>query len=189
MGYYTEAELQQFGFKKIGKNVKISKKTSIYNPERMEIGDHCRIDDFCVISGRVVLTKYNYIGPMTLINGGEVGVFIEDYTGVSYGVRIFSQSDSYTAPRMGSPLIPDEFKAEIKAPVYIRRHCGIGASSVILPGVEIAEGCGVGAMTLVRKSTQPWTVVFGVPARKISERSREEVLDTEAKFLASINET
>lgn len=35
--FYSEEELEQIGFKSIGKNVKISKKTSIYNASKMVI--------------------------------------------------------------------------------------------------------------------------------------------------------
>ena len=51
MAYLTEFELKEMGFKRLGKNVKISDKASIYNADQIEIGDNSRIDDFCVISG------------------------------------------------------------------------------------------------------------------------------------------
>jgi galactoside O-acetyltransferase len=38
------------GFKKIGKNVKISSKASIYGADKISIGSNVRIDDFCIIS-------------------------------------------------------------------------------------------------------------------------------------------
>jgi len=57
MAYYTEEQLQNLGFKYIGKNVKISDKASIYNCDQIEIGDNSRIDDFCVVSGKIKIVE------------------------------------------------------------------------------------------------------------------------------------
>lgn len=46
MSYLTRDEIENFGFNKIGRNVLISDKTSIYNPQKISIGDNVRIDDF-----------------------------------------------------------------------------------------------------------------------------------------------
>ena len=51
--FYTENELKQIGFKRIGENVLISRKASIYQPELIEIGNNVRIDDFCILSGNI----------------------------------------------------------------------------------------------------------------------------------------
>ena len=48
--YYTEDELKELSLKSFGTNVLISKKTSLYNPSNIEIGNNVRIDDFCVLS-------------------------------------------------------------------------------------------------------------------------------------------
>jgi acetyltransferase-like isoleucine patch superfamily enzyme len=58
----------------------------------------------------------------------------------------------------------------------------VGAGSVIFPGVHVAEGCSVGAMTLVNKSTLPWGVYVGNPARRVKER-KQDLLALEQKFL------
>ena len=51
--FYTVEELGKIGFKKLGKNVLISKKSSIYTPENISIGDNVRIDDFTILSGTI----------------------------------------------------------------------------------------------------------------------------------------
>src|SRR5262249_27727376 len=147
-------------------------KASIYNADQIEIGDNSRIDDFCLISGRVCIGKNVHIAGMCLVAGGSLGVYFEDFSGISYGVRIFSQSDDYFGHYLTGPTIPSQYKREIKAPVYIRKHVIVGTSSVVLPGVDVAEGCSVGAMSLVTKSTDPWTIVLGVPAKKYKDRSK-----------------
>lgn len=183
MAYYTDDELAKIGFKYIGKNVKISNKASIYNCEQIEIGDNSRIDDFCVVSGRVVIGSYCHITPMCLIAGGEPGVYLDDFTTLAYGVKIFSQSDDYSGRTLTNSLIPKKYKNEILKAVYLRKHVIVGANSVIFPGVEVAEGCAIGASTNVLKSTEPWGIYVGNPAKRIKERERG-LLSLEREFLS-----
>ena len=182
MPYYSNEELRQMGFKYIGKNVKISTKASIYNTELIEIGDNSRIDDFCVISGKVKLGRNVHISPLCLIAGGMEGVTIEDFTGLAYGVKVFTRSDDYSGETLSNPTVPEKFRKTFKASVVIKRHCHIGAGAVILPGVTLEEGTSVGALTLVDKSTQPWGIYVGIPARRIGER-KKDLLKLEKLYL------
>src|SRR5690606_42022487 len=59
ISYLSRKALEEIGFRSIGENVKVSDKASIYNPECISIGDHSRIDDFCIISGDRKSTRLN----------------------------------------------------------------------------------------------------------------------------------
>lgn len=184
MGYMTSDSLERMGFKRLGDNVKISDRASVYDASLIEIGNNSRVDDFCVISGRIHIGSYCHITPMCLIAGGEPGVFLADFCTLAYGVKIFSQSDDYSGSSMANSMIPRVFKTEIFKPVHLEKHVIVGAGSIIFPGVCLAEGCAVGAMTLVTKSTAPWGIYAGNPARRIKER-KQDILKHEAKFLAA----
>ena len=106
MAYLSIQELKSMGFKSLGKSVKVSDKASIYNPEKIELGDFSRVDDFCIISGNVTLGKYVHITPMCLVAGGEPGIFLNDFCTLAYGVKIFAQSDDYSGMTMVNSLIP-----------------------------------------------------------------------------------
>jgi acetyltransferase-like isoleucine patch superfamily enzyme len=173
MAYLTRRHLEALGFKSLGKNVQISDKASLYDTQRMEIGDHVRIDDFCVVSGRLSLGRNVYIGPQCLLAGGELGIVIEDFVTLAYGVRVFTQSDDYSGESMTNSTVPLRYKREFKAAVRLARHVIIGAGSSILPGVCVAQGSSIGAMTLVLKSTEPWGIYVGSPARWLKERKRD----------------
>lgn len=187
MAYLNSIQLADIGFKKLGKNVKISDKAAIYNPELIEIGDSSRVDDFCILSGRVVIGSYCHVTPMCLLAGGEPGIVLADFCTLAYGVKIFSQSDDYSGTSMVNSLIPKKYKLETFAPVVLEKQVIIGAGSMVLPGVIIAEGCSVGAMSLVTKSTNAWGVYCGIPAKRFKERSKA-LLELEYVFLKEIEQ-
>lgn len=123
-----------------------------------------------------------HIAPLCLVAGGEMGILMDDFSGLAYHVQIFSQSDDYTGRTLTNPTIPAKYKLEKKKAVCIGRHVIIGAGSMVFPGVNIAEGCAVGAMSLVNKSTEPWGVYLGNPARRVKSR-KKDLLELENEFL------
>jgi acetyltransferase-like isoleucine patch superfamily enzyme len=187
MSYYSEDELQKMGFKYLGKKVKISTKASIYDVARISIGDCSRIDDFCVISGALDIGKNVHITPQCLIAGGLKGIFIEDFCTFAYQVKIFSQSDDYSGLTMTNSTIPKKYKHEKIDCVIIKRHVIVGANSIIMPGVILAEGSSIGAMSLVLKSTEPWGIYYGIPAIRIKERDKG-LLELEKEYLIEVDE-
>jgi len=58
-----------------------------------------------------------------------------------------------------------------KKQVIIGDDVWIGANCIIVPGIEIGEGAVVAASSVVTKSVEPFTVVGGVPAKKIRDRN------------------
>ena len=183
MAFYTQEQLLAFGFKSLGENVLISDKASIYNYNQIEIGDNSRIDDFCMISGKVVIGRNVHIAVFCNVAGGEAGIILEDFSGLAYGCQVFTQSDDYSGRTLTNPTIPDEYKKETKKPILIGKHSIIGTLSVVMPGVILAEGTSVGAMSMVTKSTQPWSIYFGIPAKKIKNR-HTDLLELEKKYLS-----
>ncbi len=55
--------------------------------------------------------------------------------------------------------------------ITIEDDVWIGANAVILKNVRLGKGSVVAAGAVVTKDTEPYTVVGGVPAKKISERA------------------
>jgi acetyltransferase-like isoleucine patch superfamily enzyme len=176
MSYLSNKEIKKLKFKRIGKNVLISKKASILQPREIEIGDNSRIDDFCLLYGAIKIGRNVHITPMCLIGAGKTTIEIKDFSTLAYGVKIFSQSDDYITGSMTNSTINQEFKKITKGKIIIEKHVIIGTNSIILPGCLIREGSSIGAMSLVNKNTKSWSVYFGIPAtykkkrKKISQR-------------------
>ena len=182
--FYSIDELNNIGFKKIGSNVLLSRKTSIYGASHISIGNNVRIDDYCILSGKITLSSNIHIATYCALYGGEAGICFEDYSGISSRGCVYAVSDDYSGLFLTNPMVPDEFKNVISKPVNIGRHVIIGSGVTILPGVNLADGSAIGAMSLCNKSTRPWGIYFGIPARRINERSKK-VLELEKKYKAS----
>ena len=93
--FYSAQELQKIGFKAIGENVKISRKTSIYSPERISIGNNVRIDDFCILSGTISIGSHIHISAYVALYGA-MGIVIEDYSGISPKSVVYSAMDDFS---------------------------------------------------------------------------------------------
>lgn len=184
MGYLSEDALKQMGFAHLGKNVKISDKAAIYDADRIQIGDHSRIDDFTTLSGHVVIGRNVHVAALCHLAGGQLGVFLDDFSGFAYGVKMMSQSDDYSGGSLTNPTVPADYKTETFSKSRVGRHVIVGTNSVIFPGVDVADGCSVGAMSLVTKSTDPWGVYAGTPARRLKDRSKD-LLELERAYLAA----
>ena len=172
MEYYTKEELKNLGFKYVGKNVKISNKSSIYNCDQIEIGDNSRIDDFCVISGKIKIGRNVHIAPLCLVVGGEKGIVFEDFSGLTYHVNVFTQSDGYSGKTLTNPSIPGKYKKEIKKEVVIEKHLIVKAGSIIMQGLILEDDIFIGALLFVRKSNIEWTIYLANPAKKIVDKKR-----------------
>jgi len=184
MAFLSESKLNSMGFKALGKNVSISDKAAIHNADQIEIGHNSRIDDFCVISGKVTIGRNVHIAVFCNIAGGTEGITIDDFSGIAYGCHVFSQSDDFTGSSLTGPTVPSKYKRETKKAVHIGRHCIIGTGSLIFPGVTLSEGCSVGALSMVTRSTEEWCVYYGIPAKKIKKRKRD-VLNLKKEYLSS----
>ena len=171
--YYSEEELGLLGLKSFGKNVMISRKTSIYSAEKISVGNNVRIDDFCVLSGAITIGNYVHINPYNGIFAGSSSVVIEDYTSLSTKISIYAISDDYSGEHFTSTLLPDSRQFMKEGVVVIKKYVIIGSGTVILPGVTIEEGCAIGAQSLIKSDTKPWGIYAGSPLKFIRTRSRE----------------
>ena len=187
-GYFNEKDLKEFGFKSVGKNVLIAKNCIIIGVENISIGDNVRIDGFSTITaaqpGYLTIGSYVHIGGYCAIFAGA-GVEMKYFSGLSQGVKIYSTSDNYSGSAMTNPMVPPEYTGVIRKPVSLGKHSIVGSQTVVMPGVEIAEGCAIGANSLVTKTTESWSIYFGSPAKKLKGR-KKKIIDLENQLLANI---
>ncbi len=126
-----------------GHNALIREDTTIGN--KSMVGTLTIIEDNCKIGDRVSIQSAVYIPTNTVI---EDDVFI--------GPRVCFTNDKY----MG--------RGEVKLlGAHVESGVRVGANSTILPGVRLGRDCLVGAGAVVTKDVEPYTMVAGVPARKV----------------------
>jgi len=169
--FYTKEELSDLGLNEVGNNVLISRKTSIYSPSKIKVGDNVRIDDYCILSGLITLGSHIHISAFCALYGSQ-SIVMEDYTGLSPRCTVFSATDDFSGNFLIGPMVDEKLTNVKGGEVLIKKYSQIGASCVILPNLKIEEGVAVGSMSLVNKSLDEWGVYVGVPAKRIKDRSR-----------------
>ena len=183
--FYSEEELKKIGFKSIGKNNLISKKASIYGASNISIGNNVRIDDFCILSGKINLGNYIHIAAYTALYAGDSEIIVYDFVGISSRCVVYAASDDYSGEFMTNPMIPEKYKNVISKSVIIKKHCIIGSNSTLFPGVILNEGVAIGAQSLVNKECTEWNVYVGIPA-KILKNRKKDLLLLEKKFIMEL---
>jgi acetyltransferase-like isoleucine patch superfamily enzyme len=136
---------------RIGDNVSIFMGTTVFSHKNLVIGDRCVIAERCVLDAR---------GSITL----------ED--------DVVLASDVHLRTAEHDPAAPDFMHSY--QPIVVRKYGWLGTRSTILGGVTIGYGAVVAACALATKDVPDYTIVGGVPAAPIGERTRD--LDYDPTF-------
>jgi len=176
--FLPKSTLRDIGFRHLGKNVSISRNSAIYDPGLISLGDNVRIDDFCILSGDITIGSYVHISAYSALFG-RAGITVGDFVSISSRVNIYSVSDDFSGKYMTNPTLPERLTHVTAGPVTLQKHVIIGAGSIVLPGVTIHEGAAVGALSLVKKSLDPWKIYAGIPCKSIKNR-KKDLLDRES---------
>ncbi len=150
--YLTRIKWRQYKF---GKNFHAGRNVVIWAKHTMEIGDNCYI-------GRNSQIECNVkIGNDVLIanNVAFVGRYDHNYQEVGKSIRFASQI------RNG-----DYTWKEFDQITTVENDVWIGYGSIIVSGVQIANGSIIAAGSVVTKDTEPYCIYAGIPAKKISNR-------------------
>lgn len=185
MSILNAEELAAVGFAAVGRDARISRRASFYNPAGIHLGDHVRIDDFCVLSagpGGIFVGRNVHIAVYSCLIG-KGRITLGDFANISSKVAIYSSNDDYSGAYMTGPTVPAEYTNITSGPVDIGRHAIIGSGCVVLPALCVGEGAAVGALSLVNRDCESFGVYVGVPARKIKQRE-QNLLALERAYLS-----
>lgn len=166
-----------------GKNVIIGKTVRIRYPELVEIGDNVIIDDFTYISTALKIHNNVHISAGCKIIGGQRAfVEMKEFSTLAPNVVLSAGSDDYFGG-IATPLVPIEFKGNVLiGTIILNKHCIVGAGSVVLPNVTFQEGACIGALSLVNKNLDEYSLYVGIPCKKIKNREKEEIVLLEKKY-------
>ncbi len=142
-----------------------------------QIGSGTIVWQFAVILPKAIIGKNCNINCHTFI---ENDVIIGDRVTVKSGVYIWDgtriEDDAFIGPNV--TFINDKYPRSKKYPekfdrTNIGKGASIGANATILGGIEIGEYSMIGAGSVVTKNVEPFTLVYGNPA-KVSGRVDEK---------------
>ncbi|WP_280113998.1 DapH/DapD/GlmU-related protein [Exiguobacterium acetylicum] len=133
-------------------------------------GYGCRIETFNINSKndyKIILGENCKMGDRVHIASGN-SVIIGDNCLLASNIYISDISHGYYEGKGASKpnSIPDE-RPLISRPIRIGNNVWIGENVSILPGVNIGDGCIVGANSVVTKSVSKNCIIAGVPANVI----------------------
>lgn len=139
-------KLRVFWAKRIircGNNVNIEKNAH-FTPG-VTVGDNSGIGIDCEVYGPVTIGNDVMMGP-------EVVIYTSGHRHDRTDITMIEQGSTE------------------KEPVTIGNDVWIGRRVMIMPGVNIGDGCVIGAGAVVTKDIPPWSVAGGVPAKVLKTR-------------------
>ncbi len=113
---------------------------------------------------KLTIGEGSTIGDRALLDARNGIVFGKDVN-VSSDVCIYTEQHDYRDPYFRCDTKP-------KHATLIDDRAWIGSNVIILPNVHVGEGAVLCAGCVVTKDEEPYTVVAGIPAKKIAERPR-----------------
>lgn len=132
--------LRCFGAK-VGKNVHVYPAVKIWAPWNLELKDECGIGNGAILYSQGKIT----IGKRAVI---------------SHGANLCTGTHDYT--RWGAPLVT-------KA-IFIGNYVWVAAEAFVHPGITIADGCVIGARSVVVNDMPEWMVCAGHPCKPLKPR-------------------
>jgi acetyltransferase-like isoleucine patch superfamily enzyme len=136
---------------------------SAYRMSGVKLANNASIKMGAWIEGfNITIGRNTTIGRNALLDGRDQLV-IGNNVSISPDVQLITGSHDMNS----SGFIPSS------APIIISDYVWICSRSMVLPGVTIGEGAVVAAGAVVTKDVDAFTVVGGVPAVRLGERSRD----------------
>ena len=163
---YTDDELHEAGVI-FGTNVSISNDVILHNPQNI-IDAHCML--IAGVNTKIIFGSYIHIGAGTYMFGNSGNITLEDYSGTSSRCALYTSNDDYVEGYMTNPMVEDKYKKVKIGDITLKKHVIVGCYTVILPNIILEHATSVGAHSLITKSTQPFDLVLGAPAKFIKKR-------------------
>ena len=147
---------------------------------RSSIGSRARINRRNFVNDSTVGTM-TYTGIGTTIHAAKVGAFCSIAGGVDIGGldHRLDAATTYTEERFGSGLgFPARRSAaDNRECCVVGSDVWIGSHAVVLGKASLGHGSVVGAGAVVTKPVPPYAIAVGVPAKVVSYRFDEDVVD------------
>jgi len=153
----------------LGERAHIGIGSILWAPKSLQIGHDVYIGKNCTIEVDGKIGNYVLIANMV----GLIGRWDHDYRAIG---RPMSQTpwigdEEYTGPGLDQKITVND-------------DVWIGFGAILLSGIEVGRGAIIAAGSVVTKNVEPYSIVAGVPSKKVGMRfSEQEILEHEKRFL------
>lgn len=158
-------------FKACG-SVRIGPNVTLRGCENMRLGQGVRVGKGCHLyaeDGDLHMDTRASVSPMSTIDASSGKISIGKC--VAIGPYTIIRSSNHKYDRLDVPIMDqghERGEVIIEDDVWIAAHC------CITPNVRIGTGAVVGAGAVVTRDVEPYSIVAGVPAKKIGSRKPQE---------------
>jgi acetyltransferase-like isoleucine patch superfamily enzyme len=179
-------------FRQCGPGLILGRGVTIRHADKIRLGRHVVIDDFCVLDGRgageegliledeVIVNRGTIVqskfGPVRIGSGTNIGAgsHLCAMGGIDIGEAVLITGNCtisggrYHTEALDVPIMQQG--AYTHGPISIGRGCWLGMKVLVLDGVRIGQGCAIGAGAVVNRDLPDYAVAAGVPAEVIRIR-------------------
>jgi len=157
-------------------------KNVVTNPNII-VGDYTIYNDFVSDPAQFEKNNVLYHYPVN-----KDRLIIGKFCSIACGAKFLFTSANHTLKSLSTYPFPVFFEEwnldkkhvnsawDNKGDIVIGNDVWIGYEAVILSGVHIGDGAIIGTRAVVTKDVPPYTIVGGVPAKKIKERFSKETI-------------
>ena len=125
-------------------------------------------------SWNLIIDKGTIIGDNAILDARRGGIVIGKNVNIGSEVHLWTDQHDYNDPYFRAT------KSKV-GPIIIGDRAWIGPRVTILHNVHIGEGAVIAAGAVVTKDVEPFTVVGGIPAKKIAERNHNLMYEFDGK--------
>lgn len=136
----------------------------------VNLGDFCILHSGCKIltyGGDISIGHHCSINPYTILYG-QGNLTIGNYVRIAADCVIIPSNHNFSD--LDTPIM---FQGLTNKGIIIEDDVWIGCCVRVLDGVTISKGCVIGAGSVVTRSTLPYGIYVGVPARFINFRNHK----------------
>ncbi|MBW3491682.1 DapH/DapD/GlmU-related protein [Bacillus sp. FDAARGOS_1420] len=189
-GYY-----RKIGLRGCGRILFVGRRVQLKNKNLIEFGSGVTLEDYVLLDGlsknglkignNVKIGSHSIVacsGSLKnlgkgLIIGDDSGIGDFSFFGAAGGIKIGSNvimgqnvrfhSENHNFDRIDIPI---KEQGVTNKGIAVGNDCWIGSGAVFLDGVEVGEGCVIGANTLVNKNIPAYSVAVGNPVKIVKSR-------------------
>jgi acetyltransferase-like isoleucine patch superfamily enzyme len=148
--------------KSYGNNVILSIGGFVKNPQELQLGSN------------VFISRNFHISAYKMVIGDNVMI----------GPNLLAECNDHIYDQVGKTMWETRNEKNHEG-IVIENDVWMGGNVVLTKGINVGEGCIVGAGSVVTKNIPPYSIAVGVPCKPLKSRFTSEVLERHLKKVES----